>query len=142
MGSKCSIFNDTEHDVWITHGINWPSFVAVVNFLLSLATVGTSAVNKNAGKAVVVFNGLVGNLLLFGMNESEKIKTDTTLAELIKPGKKYTWSGTLSLHMRVYVMNDKLQLDERVCFTGPTADSENLYPISTYFKKLDVTTNK
>jgi hypothetical protein len=142
MGSKCSIFNDTEHDVWITHGINWPSFAAVVNFLLSLAIVGTSAVNKNAGKAVVVFNGLVGNLLLFGMNESEKIKTDTTVAELIKPGKKYTWSGTLSLHMRVYVMNDKLQLDERVCFTGPTADSENLYPISTFFKKLDVTTNK
>ena len=68
------------------------------------------------------------------MNKSEEAKTDTTLAyELIKPGEKYTWSGTLSLHMRVYVKNHKLQLDEKVCFTGPTPDSENVYPISSFF---------
>ena len=35
-------------------------------------------------------------------------------------------------------MNDKLQFDDRACFTGPTADSENFYLISEYFKKLDV----
>lgn len=59
-------------------------------------------------------------------------------AELIKPGGKYTWSGTLSLTKTVYVMNAKLQFDQRDCFTGPTADSENVYPISEYFQQLDV----
>ena len=57
---------------------------------------------------------------------------------MIKPGDKYTWSGSLSLTMKVYVMNDKLQSDQRGCFTGPTAGSENVYPISEYFKTLDV----
>jgi len=35
-------------------------------------------------------------------------------------------------------MNAKLQFDQRGCFTGPTADSENVYPISEYFQQLDV----
>jgi hypothetical protein len=59
-------------------------------------------------------------------------------AELVRPGEKYTWSGTLSLTMRVHVMNDKLQFDDRGCFTGPTTGSDKLYTISTHFKKLDV----
>ena len=59
-------------------------------------------------------------------------------SELIKPGRKYTWSGSLSLTMRVYVMNDKLQCDDRACFTGATANSENVYRISEYFRNLDV----
>ena len=29
-------------------------------------------------------------------------------AKLIRPGEKYTWSGTLSLTKRVHVMNEKL----------------------------------
>jgi len=68
----------------------------------------------------------------------KQVKDFQAKAELIKPGGKYTWSGSLSLPMKVYVMNDKLQLDDRVCFTGPVADSENKYPISEYFEKLDV----
>lgn len=35
-------------------------------------------------------------------------------------------------------MNDKLQMDDRGCFTGPTSGSDNLYRISEYFKKLGV----
>ena len=138
MGSQCSILNDTEHNLWITHGINWSSLSATVNFLLSLATISAGVVNRDAGKAMVPFTGLIRHLLLHGAAEDQKLKTDRASAELIKPGEKYTWSGTLSLHMRVYVMNDKLQYDEQVCFTGPTANSENVYPISQYFKKLDV----
>ena len=138
MGSQCSILNDTQHNLWITHGINWPSFTAVVNFLLSLATISAGVVNRDAGKAIVPFTGLIGRLLLYGAAEDQKLKTDRASAKLIKPGEKYTWSGTLSLHMRIYIMNDKLQYDEQVCFTGPTANSEKVYPISQYFKKLDV----
>ena len=133
MGSKCSILNGTDRDVWITHGINWPSFTAVVGFLLSLATVCASAVNVNAGRALAVFDGFIGQLLLWHTHESQRVS-----AKLIKPGEKYTWPGTLSLHMRVYVMNDNLQYDDRACFTGPTAGSENVYPISKYFENLDV----
>ena len=143
MGSKCSILNDTKYNVWITHGINWPSLTASVTFLLSLATVGVGVVNKSAGGAVVVFDGFIGNLLLAGADEDKRKKTNRASATLIKPGEKYTWSGTLSLHMRVYVMNaDDLQYDERVCFTGPTADSENVYSLSQDFEKLALNSSK
>ncbi len=57
---------------------------------------------------------------------------------MIKPGGKYTWSGSLSLTMKVYVMNDKLQCDEKACFTGATAGSEKVYTISKHFTNLDV----
>ena len=59
-------------------------------------------------------------------------------AELIKPGKKYTWSGTLCLTMTVYVMNDKLQIGDKDCFTGATDNSEKVYTISQDFTTLDV----
>ena len=59
-------------------------------------------------------------------------------SKLIKPGEKYTWSGSLSLTKRVYVMNDKLQTDNRGCFTGAIAGSVKEYTISEHFKKLDV----
>ena len=101
-----------------------------------------TAANTNAGKAIVPFNGLIGRLLLYGVAEDRKLKTDRASAELIKPDEKYTWSGTLSLHMRVNVRSyDNLRYDDRVCFTGPTANSENIYSISEYFKNLDVETD-
>ena len=59
-------------------------------------------------------------------------------AMLIRPGEKYTWSGTLSLTKRVHVMNEKLQFDDKACFTGPTDGSEKVYRISEHFTKLDV----
>ena len=59
-------------------------------------------------------------------------------AKLIRPGEKYTWSGTLSLTRRVHVMNEKLQFDNKACFTGPTDGSEKVYRIAEHFTKLDV----
>ena len=59
-------------------------------------------------------------------------------AKLIRPGEKYTWSGTLSLNRRVHVMNEKLQFADKACFTGPTDGSENVYRISEHFTRLDV----
>ena len=59
-------------------------------------------------------------------------------AKLIRPGEKYTWSGTLSLTRRVHVMNELLQFDDKACFTGPTDGSENVYRISEHFTRLDV----
>ena len=59
-------------------------------------------------------------------------------AKLIRPGEKYTWSGTLSLNRRIHVMNEKLQFADKACFTGPTDGSENVYRISEHFTRLDV----
>ena len=138
MGSKCSIRNDTEHDVWITHGINWPVLKTIHTLTFSLVKAG--ALVKAASPlqmipAIEVLDQPIAKLLLDSANEDELKKRDRAFAQLIKPGEKYTWSGTLSLHMRVYVMNDTL-LEERACFTGPTADSEYVYPISEYFNTL------
>lgn len=183
MGSSCSILNDTEHDVWITHGVNWTVLLASVGGVLALLSGGASLVAFGAsagvggallgGGALIMAEegvimgttaatiagltatqwsiaGLVTSLsakalsvaLGITRDEAEKlqkhVKDFQASSELIKPGGKYTFSGSLSLTMTVYVMNDKLQTDERACFTGPTADSENVYPISEYFKKLDV----
>ena len=184
MGSTCSILNDTKHDVWITHGVNWQVFIGVTAGLLGLFTAGADVLALDANEAEGYFvtaggdaildeagvatgevtetsivglskkgwtrlaivldlsNAALSKLLSIPQSQAEKMKCDIREfqenAELIKPGNKYTWSGTLSLTMRVYVMNDKLQCDDRGCFTGPTAGSENVYTISENFKKLEV----
>ncbi|KAK2560384.1 hypothetical protein P5673_016720 [Acropora cervicornis] len=136
MGSSFSILNDTKHNVWITHGINWEVLTASVQGVSILLTTGMAVAGASAVAAL-------SEPLHKAREEAKKVQDDDTEfkahAELIKPGEKYTFSGTLSLTMTVYVMNDKLQLDKRACFTGPTHDSENIYPISQYFTNLDVT---
>jgi len=183
MGSSCSILNDTEHDVWITHGVNWKVLIASVGGVAAFvtggvalaalgATVGVGGALLWGGAVIMAEEGIIvgttaltiagltaGQWTLVGVvttasatalatalniskEEAEKlqkqVKDFQNNAELIKPGGKYTWSGTLSLTKTVYVMNDKLQFDQRGCFTGPTDGSENVYPISQYFQQLDV----
>ena len=183
MGSKCSILNDTEHDVWITHGVNWTALIASVGGVLALvtggaglaavgATVGVGGALLGGGALIMAEEGIVmgttaatiagltatqwtiagvvtsftttalATALNITKGEAERlqkqVKDIQANSELIKPGGKYTWSGSLSLTMTVYIMNDKLQLDQKACFTGPTVDSENVYPISEYFPQLDV----
>lgn len=183
MGSSCSILNDTEHDVWITHGVNWTVLLASVGGVLALltggaalaalgASVGVGGALLGGGALIMAEEGVImgttaatiagltatqwtiagvvtslsatalSTALGITREEAEKLQKQVrdfqAKAELIKPGKKYTWSGSLSLTMKVYAMNDKLQMDQRACFTGPTAGSENVYPISEYFQQLDV----
>ena len=174
MGSSCSIVNDTEFDVWITHGVNWTVLTVTLLGVLSFVPVGGALAALGAGAGVGgallrqgaqmmaqpmgnVAGLTAGNLvnvvtevtastlasaLRISEEESERIQTQVrdfkNNAKLIKPGEKYTWSGTLSLTKTVYVMNEKLQFDQKGCFTGPTHGSENVYPISRDFQKLDV----
>ena len=183
MGSSCSILNDTEHDVWITHGVNWTALIASVGGVLALlsggaalaalgATAGVGGALLGGGALIMAEEGIImgttaltvagltatqwtlagvvtgltstalATALGISREEAEKIQKQVKdfqkNSELIKPGRKYTWKGSLSLTMTVYVMNDKLQFDQRGCFTGPTDGSENVYPISEYFKQLDV----
>jgi len=183
MGSTCSIVNDTEHDVWITHGVNWMVLILTLTSVFSVftagaslaafgATVGVGGALLGGGALIMTEGGItigttaasiagltasqwtvagvvstlsatsLSTALHITREEAERIQKQVrdfqANSQLIKPGEKYTWSGSLSLTMKVYVMNDKLQVDERACFTGPTAGSENVYPISEYFQQLDV----
>jgi len=95
-----------------------------------------------AGLVTSLSSSALSMILNISRGETEQIQKEVkdfqTKSQLIKPGEKYTVKGTLSLTLKYYVMNDKLQFDEIACYTGATADSEKVHPISEYFKKLDV----
>ncbi|CAB4025929.1 Hypothetical predicted protein [Paramuricea clavata] len=144
MGSSCSILNDTQHDVWITNREDWEILLAVIRGLVTLCEIGASVLAPLQNVASVLEMSDVALAKRLSINQSEAGKMKCAIkefqgkAELIKPGEKYTWSGTLSLTMRIFVMNDKLQCDDKSCLTGPTAGSERVYTISEHFKKLDI----
>ena len=135
MGSRFTILNDTRHDVLVKHTINCQFFIRPVD------VVHAGLINAAQGSDSIpleFFNGVLERLLDMLNREVEEDRNDMSSAKLIKPGEKYTWFGTLSLHMRVYVRNDMQQSDDRVCFTGPIVGFENVYPISEHFTNLDV----
>ena len=105
--------------------------------------VGLTATQWTAvGLVTGLSSSVLATTLGISREEAEKIQKSVRKfqddSQLIKPGDKYTVKATLSLNLKYYVMNEKLQFDERACFTGPTNNSENVYPISEYFKNLDV----
>jgi len=52
MGSSCSILNDTENDVWITHGVNWKILIpAVTGAAVGIGTIVTAGVGLVATAA-------------------------------------------------------------------------------------------
>ena len=156
MGSSCSILNDTEYEVWVTDRINWPVLIGVsagvaVPLLIAGAIVTNLVlVSKGIGECVLQTLKIVGEGANIANMMSKKQKKKQTedlqefvrefqaAATLIRPGEKYTWSGTLSLTKRVHVMNELLQFDDKACFTGPTHRSEKVYRISKHFTRLDV----
>ena len=196
MGSSCSILNDTEHDVWITHEVNWEEYLGITRDVVHACELGARmlaliadegeedmsssnaakqekagaiakqgkagaiakqekagaiAKKKNVGWtkndwAKVICGLQIGDevlarLLEVSQREVEKmkrtIKEFKEKSELIKPGEKYSCPGTVSLSLRVFVMNDKLQFDDASCYTSSTAGAENFYTISSHFRKLD-----
>jgi hypothetical protein len=40
MGSSYSILNDTEHDVWVTHDVNWEVLIGVTRGLVNVFALG------------------------------------------------------------------------------------------------------
>ena len=156
MGSSCSVLNDTEYEVWVTDRINWPVLIGVsagvaVPLLIAGAIVTNLVlVSKGIGECVLQTLKIVGEGANIANMMSKKQKKKQTedlqefvrefqaAATLIRPGEKYTWSGTLSLTKRVHVMNELLQFDDKACFTGPTHRSEKVYRISKHFTRLDV----
>ena len=151
MGSSCSILNDTEYDVWITERINWQVLKGVSAGVAALLLIAIGIVldSKGIGESVLqtLKMGEEGANIANMISKKQKKKQTEDLQEfrefqaaatLIRPGEKYTWSGTLSLTNRVHVMNELHQFDDKACFTGPTHGSENVYRISEHFTRLDV----
>ena len=156
MGSSCSVLNDTEYEVWVTDRINWPVLIGVsAGVAVPLLIAGAIVTNlvlvlKGVGECVLQTLKIVGEGANIANMMSKKQKKKQTedlqefvrefqaAATLIRPGEKYTWSGTLSLTKRVHVMNELLQFDDKACFTGPTHRSEKVYRISKHFTRLDV----
>ena len=156
MGSSCSVLNDTEYEVWVTDRINWPVLIGVsAGVAVPLLIAGAIVTNlvlvlKGVGECVLQTLKIVGEgaNIANTMSKKQKKKQIEDLQEffrefqaaatLIRPGEKYTWSGTLSLTKRVHVMNELLQFDDKACFTGPTHRSEKVYRISKHFTRLDV----
>ena len=151
MGSSCSILNDTEYDVWITERINWQVLKGVSAGVAALLLIAIGIVldSKGIGESVLqtLKMGEEGANIANMISKKQKKKQTEDLQEfrefqaaatLIRPGEKYTWSGTLSLTKRVHVMNELHQFDDKACFTGPTHGSENVYRISEHFTRLDV----
>ena len=50
MGSSFSILNDTKHNVWITHGINWEVLTTSVQGVSILLTTGMAVAGASAGE--------------------------------------------------------------------------------------------
>ena len=110
----------------VKHGINLQVFIPPIEISLT-------GVNK---AQLQCLSGSLEKLLEMIQEKIDEEKNNASSAELIKPGEKYTYFGSLSLHMRVYVEDDLGRKDNRACFTGPVMNFEYVYPISKYFKKL------
>lgn len=59
MGSKCSIVNDTEFDVWIYNDVNFQCLVPVVGGVLAVLTagIGLAALGASAGVGGALLGG-------------------------------------------------------------------------------------
>ena len=85
----------------------------------------------------------MSTILGVSREEAEEIKKKVkkfqeSADEVLEPGEKYIFKGSLSLTMKVYVMNENLQFDSKACWTGATNGSENTYTISKDFSNLDI----
>ena len=67
------------------------------------------------------------------LSAKKQLKKKLEGFERIEPGCKYNKAGSLSLVWTAYVIYDDGREAKRNCWTGPTAGSENLYPVSKYF---------
>ena len=158
--SSCTIKNDTDFDVWMTHGGDWngllDSIAAASARAMTKGRVQTDAATESNTPGVVggsmsrmeIVQRFTATALAetFGLSqeEAEKLKREVTSfvsgdeTEKISPGGIYKWRSTYPKTLRiVYVLKDTLQCDGRGCNTGFFTNID--YNISERFKfqKLD-----
>ena len=101
-----------------------------------ISAAGWTAVGTVSGLLSFTAGAVAG---LSGEDEQKVLSAKRDLEERLKgykridPGCKHNVTGSLSLVWTAYVIYDDGREAKRDCWTGPTAGSENLYPVSEYF---------
>ena len=128
MGSSFSIYNDTDHDIYVINQIQMD--YAQPFILIGDGVLGALKYKNKNGIEIGGLDGLVEGILSeedvpTAINEFKKV-ADKKLA----PGQIYSYNGSLSLTRSVYLMNEKGVTKSRGCWTGPTDKSDIRYNVS------------
>ena len=151
MPISCTIKNDTDFVVWITHGGTWNSLLDSIAAASTKRTVQADGAEETDGPGLNVMGPSMSRMDIvlrfeanalanvFGMSQeiAERLKKEVTAfvngAQKIGPGESYTWDSALPQTMRiVYVLKDTLQCDGRACTTGFFGNNE--YAVSERFE--------
>jgi len=152
MGSSFTIYNATNHDIWVTQGTEW----SIVGWAAggALGVVGAAGIGALiAGGAAGVGAGLAAINAATAVGTAEVVATVTgmkrakwtivgivsaqstaekdfkKIATRVRPGKSFKFSGTLSLGRTVNVLNNGV-IAKKTCWTGATHESNREYRIS------------
>ena len=150
MPITCTIKNDTNFNVWITHGGNWNDLLDSIAAASTPRTVQTDGADEPDG-AVHLIGPSISRMDIiqkfsatalaetFGMSQemAKKLKKEVTdfvnSATKLSPDESYKWDSALPGRTRiVYVLKDTLQCDGRACTTGILGNND--YTISGHFK--------
>ena len=167
MQSTCTIENDTDYDVWITHSGNWDALfdsIAAASTSNTSSTIETDGVEETDGgeAAVLRVSNVMGPRLQKSRVEivlkyeasaladefkipretAERLKKEVinfeTFATKVGPRDRYTWSDKCPKTTRiVYVLVETLQYDGRACTTGLFKNKNYTISERFEFQKLD-----
>ena len=117
MGSSFSIYNDTDHDIYLWNRVQMDWVMAGVGVTtFGLGTAFLPGSNDPASSIRKSYQDLA----------TIKSGADKKLA----PGQIYTYNGSLSLTRSVYLMREDGTTSSRGCWTGPTDKSDIRYNVS------------
>ena len=151
MGSSFSIVNDTDKPIWVSYGVChvalWGSIGGVAAIIMAVGAIAVAAANGRPVTAKTVTDSVSSSLSvavntiarLSQKDQKQMLSLQKQLQEKLKgykriePGCKYSVTGSLSLVWTAYVIYDDGKEAKCDCWTGATAGSENLYPVSKYF---------
>ena len=165
MQSTCTIENDTDFDVWITHGGNWDALfdsIAAASTTSTTETDGGVEETDGGGAATLRASNVIGPRRQISRVEiilkyetsaladefklpqevAERLKKEVinfeNFATKISPHERYTWSDKLPKTTRiVYILMETLQYDGRACTTGLFKNKNYTISERFEFQKLD-----
>lgn len=165
MQSTCTIENDTDFDVWITHGGNWDALfdsIAAASTTSTTETDGGVEETDGGGATTLRTSNMMGPRLQKSRVEivlkyetialadefkippekADRLKKEVinfaNFATKISPSEQYTWSNKLLKTTRiVYVLVETLQYDGRACTTGLFNNKEYTISERFVFQNLD-----
>jgi hypothetical protein len=167
MQSTCTIENDTDFDIWITHGGNWDALfdsIAAASTTTTTSTIETDGAEEiDGGEAAIPrVSNVMGPRLQksrveivlkyetsaladefkISRESAERLKKEVinfeNFATKIGPRDCYKWSDKCPKTTRiVYVLVETLQYDGRACTTGLFKNKNYTVSERFEFQKLD-----